>query len=355
MKAEKRNGKWRVRVYDYTDENGVKHNRSFTADTKAEALYLAADFKANKKGKPRMGMTVGDAIDKYIALKPMLSPTTLTAYERMRKFGFQDVIHTPVEKLDDLVMQEAINREAMRISEKTGKVISTKTLVNEWGLLASALRYVCKKTFIVTLPKKQKHHKRYPEPKEVLDAIVGTDIELPCLLSIWLTFRMSEIRGLRCSDYDGRFIRVDRVIVDTNHGSVIKDNAKTEASLRYREVKPYLRELIENTDAYRHYLKTGKDGFIIQTDRDRIYRHWKAICREHNWDLTFHDLRHLSASIMVFVGVPQRYSMDFGGWETPDVMQGNYQHILADERAYYEGVIGEWFAENLPKKSAQEI
>ena len=37
-------GNWRVRVYDYTDESNVRHYRSFTAATKKECSYMAAEF-----------------------------------------------------------------------------------------------------------------------------------------------------------------------------------------------------------------------------------------------------------------------------------------------------------------------
>ena len=51
-KAKKlKSGNWRCLVYDYTDENGKRHYESFTAETKKEAEYLAAEFALNKKRK----------------------------------------------------------------------------------------------------------------------------------------------------------------------------------------------------------------------------------------------------------------------------------------------------------------
>ncbi len=35
-------GKWRVRVYDYTDEDGKRHYKSFTSQYKGDAEYLAS-------------------------------------------------------------------------------------------------------------------------------------------------------------------------------------------------------------------------------------------------------------------------------------------------------------------------
>ena len=36
-------GRWRIQVYDYTGENGKIYRKSFTAETKKEAEFLAAD------------------------------------------------------------------------------------------------------------------------------------------------------------------------------------------------------------------------------------------------------------------------------------------------------------------------
>lgn len=355
MKPVKRGKRWNVRVYDYTDADGKVHMKSFTADTKAQAEYLAAQYKLTKTDKTReKDMTVGQAIDKYLVLRPMLSPTTMTGYERMRKYGFQDIMDLPVSKLDDIVLQEAVNRESMRISERTGKPISVKTLKNEYGLLVSALKTVCKKTYIISLPKKQKHTKEYPEIPDVIAALQGTDVELPCMLALLLTFRMSEIRGLMCSDYEDGYIQIKRVMVDTNRGTIVKDDAKTQGSLRKRKVSPYLHQLITSTESWKRW-EDGEDGFLITMSRDKIVRHWIHICEQNGWGLTFHDLRHLAASGMIIAGIPLRYAMDFGGWENNDTLEKTYQHVLTDERDRYEDLISAYFDQYLSRNLSNDL
>ena len=44
-------GSWRVLVYDCTDQNGKRRYKSFTAETKKEAEYLAAEYTLKKKNK----------------------------------------------------------------------------------------------------------------------------------------------------------------------------------------------------------------------------------------------------------------------------------------------------------------
>ncbi len=52
-KAKKlKSGSWRCLVYDYTDLDGKQHYESFTAPTKKEAEYLAAEFSLTKTTIP---------------------------------------------------------------------------------------------------------------------------------------------------------------------------------------------------------------------------------------------------------------------------------------------------------------
>ena len=341
-------GKWTAQVYLYTDENGRKVHPRVTADTKQDLLLKVALLKASGKEPSKDQMTVRGAIDKYIELRPSLSPTTLTGYEKMKRFAFQDIMDVPVKDLDDIKVQEAVNRECSRISERTGKPISVKTVKNEYGLLASALKAVCKKTFVIGKLENQKHIKEYPEIPEVIHALVGTDIELPCLLSLWLTFSMSEIRGIKCSDIRDGCVTINRVIVDTNQGAVVKDNAKVSTRLRKHELPPYIMGLIEKTPEYQHYKDTGEDGFLITAERGGIYLKCKAVAKSLGYDLTFHDLRHLSASCMLFLGIPSKYMMERGGWKAPQIMESVYQHTLTDERKTFDQVVNKYFEENIP-------
>lgn len=35
--------------------------------------------------------------------------------------------------------------------------------------------------------------------------------------------------------------------------------------------------------------------------------------------ITFHDLRHLNASVMLMLGIPDKYAMERGGWSSPNI------------------------------------
>jgi len=48
--------------------------------------------------------------------------------------------------------------------------------------------------------------------------------------------------------------------------------------------------------------------------------------------MRFHDLRHLNASVMVKLGIPDKYAMERGGWATNQTLKNVYQHTFSEER-----------------------
>lgn len=347
-KARKlKSGAWNIQVYDYTDTNGKRHYQSFTASTKAEAEYLAASFKTNRTQKPeKISMTVQEAIDKYIELSEVLSPTTLSAYEKIKQFAFQGIMDINIDDLTDDMMQIAVNTESKRIGLQTKKRISPKTVKNEYTLLASALR-TQGKTFHVKLPAVQKKVKDYPPPQTVLNAIRGSSIELPCMLAMWLSFSLSEIRGIMCSSIRDDYIFIDRVLVDVDGCSVLKDNAKVESRLRKHHIPSHIKKLIHKQDTWKRYKATGQDCLLIDLTIHQIRDKWQRLCRNNGIELSFHGLRHMNASIMAMLNIPEKYAMERGGWSTPHTMKSVYQHTFSQERVAVDQRIDEYFEQML--------
>lgn len=279
--------------------------------------------------------TIGDVVDKYIDLCKVLSPTTVDGYERMRRTAFPHFMDVPIDGLTEQTVQQAVNIEAFREGRR-GR-ISPKTLANEWGLISSSLWRIARLKFEIRLPKRQPKYKDYPEPADVLHAVIGTEIELPCLLALWLSFSMSEIRGLMWSDIHEDIITINRTIVDVGIYPTVKDTAKTGARKRRHKLPPYLLDLLARTE--------HTSEFIVPQNHNVIYGKFKRLMAKHNLGITFHDLRHLNASIMVALGVPDRYAMERGGWSTPYVMQRVYQHTFTSQRLAVDYLVDSYFAD----------
>ena len=99
-------GSWRCRVYSHTDENGHKHQESFTASTKAEAEMMAAEYAASKKRRARHDLTVSEAIEGYItAREAVSSPSTIRGYKPMQRNYYDSIGRLKVRNLTSEDMQ----------------------------------------------------------------------------------------------------------------------------------------------------------------------------------------------------------------------------------------------------------
>lgn len=351
-KARKlKSGNWNIQVFDYRDPSGKGHYTSITAPTKLECEIKARVYqKDHPQRDASQDMTVGAAVDRYLSLCGTLSPTTSDRYNSLRKNAFQSLMDTPVKKLTTASVQAAINAECLRPS-KNGTV-SAKTVKNGWGLISAALHKICGLTFDVSLPKAKRQIKQYPDPQVVLDAIMHSSVKLPCLLSMWCTFSLSEILGIKCSSIKDGCVYIDQVRVTTKDGLVEKSVAKTLTRNRAQRIPEYLMDLIWQTDTYQRYLNTGQDDYLISTPRSTIYHAWKRASK--GLGLSFHDLRHMSASVMLQLNIPGKYAQERGGWATDHVMKTVYQHTFSAERLAIDAKINDYFEKSLNAQSERE-
>ena len=359
-------GSWRCLVYSHTEkvwdaEKGVwkdqRKYESFTSDDttlkgKAAAELMAAQFKVEKAKQPRqarrkddmLDRTVSEAIDRYLEVKGnLLSPTTIQDYRCIQRNAFPGLMGLRLRDLDEDTLDEAINAEYKRVSKKrcrNPKSISPKRVRNEWGLLSAILnKYHKGLEYEPTLLDSPDRQKELIHPQTVLDILKGDYIELPALLAIWLSFSLSEIRGLtksRSISADGQYLTIREVVVDVDGEAVHKELAKNRWRNRTHRIPPYIRSLIEQVPT---------DELVTISGR-AIYHRWVKLLRRNGLPhMTFHDLRHESASIMALLRVPDKYAMERGGWKSDKVMKKVYTHTFPEERQKVDNIIDGYFEE----------
>lgn len=366
-------GSWRCLAYSHTEriwdekKKEWKDKRiyeSFTSDDpspqgKREAEAAAAMFQVNKsrtitkKRHDYGNMTLKEAIDKYIESREGLnrSPTTLQDYRCIQKNGFPDLMNMKLKEIDIDILQDAISTEAKRPSNKnhTPKPISAKRLKNEWGLICSVLHKYTNLSGLeeIELPQITPRIPELPPAKKVLQIIRGTDIELPVLLAIWLSFSMSEIRGLtKSKSISGNYITIREVIVDINGHPYRKDMAKNPTRNRRHRIPPYIKTLIDQVEG---------DTLVPMRGRT-LYRHWIKLQDENGMDrITFHDLRHLNASVMALLRVPDKYAQERGGWKSDKVMKNVYMQTFSEEREKVDNMIDSYFEDAMQHEMQHEI
>lgn len=320
-------GNYRVQLYIGKDETGKRIYKSFTDPDPDAAIMAAREYKESK-GKPEV-ITVGAAVDQYIQSKEnILSPSTIEGYETVKA--------RRIESIKDLEVHEFDSAAAQRYVNELCRSFSPKTVRNTWGLVSSAICSICpEKRYNITLPAKQKQIREMPDAQDVINAIRGTDIELPALLAMWLSLRMSEVRGLKYKDITRNVLTVRRAVLLLHGGDVVREQTKTYNSTRRITLPPYLVKLIG---------KGEPDEYIVKMAKNTIYSkftaHIEAAGLPH---MRFHDLRHMNASIMLQLGIPEKYAMERGGWTTNSTLQNVYQHTFSKERALVDEKVDEYF------------
>lgn len=326
-KAEKLpSGNYRVRV-QYYDEAGNRKHKSVTGRTEAEALYLAELERGKvREDKPEVGdMTLLTVCEKYIEdNKRFLSPTTITGYRQICRNYFPRLFAMRFQYVTNKAIQREIDADFTH---------SPKSLYNAVGFLSAVLK-ANDPDFVmsVKLPKRRRDVRPIPSMDEVgtiLNAVNGTDMDIPVSLAIYLGMRLSEIRGLRFKDVNNGKAFIHTVIVQTDEGSVEKNSTKNVTSTRVVNLPSELYEKIRA-------LNGDLDEFIVPLTHSMIEKRFTKLLQGLNIQhYKFHDLRHCNASIMLRLNVPTKYQMTRGGWATDSTLKTVYQHTMAD----YESII----------------
>ena len=184
--------------------------------------------------------------------------------------------------------------------------------------------------------------------EEVLGWIIGTDLELPCLLAMWLSMRISEVRGLQFRDIapDGKSLSVCRAKLYFDGKDILRDCNKTYESTRLNSLNPYLLELIRNVP------HDHEDDFIVTLSYPYIWKHFKQLTKAHGYDMTFHKLRHEFATTLNDLGIPADYIQKLGGWATDNVMKAVYTHTTSAKEVEYQRKIDDYFMSIIRKKAS---
>ena len=323
-------GNWNVKVFVGYDDNGKKIRKSFTAATRWEVERQAAEYLESRNDK-KPTITVGEAIDSYIASKEnVLAPSTIRGYKTVRRNRLPSIMLLDITEVNSINMQFAINEDARKVEWKS--INEAKNLI-----VAACRMYGVKLDLSVTLPAKKRKIKKLPTAEQVIKAIKGSDVELPCMLSIWLSLRVSEVRGLQFRDIENNVVTVCRSRICLNSKDTIRENNKTFYSTRQLTIPSYIQGLIDK-------VKHDKDtDFIVDMDYQTLCRHFKKQLALYGLSMNFHDLRHLNASVMLMLGVPDKYAMERGGWSTNHTLKSVYQHTFSDERKAVDTKIDNYF------------
>lgn len=329
-------GSWRVNQYVGKDADGKRVYKSFTADSKKEAEFMAADYVMNNRFSPNApNMTVGQAIENYITIKDqILSPSTIRLYRHIRKNQFQRLMDVKLDKLTQDMVQSEINAMS--------KTLAPKTIRNNYSLLYTAVKYYKPGTvFNVALPQAKKKELYIPTPQEVNQIIhfaAGTPMEIPIVLAAGLGLRKSEILALKWDnvDFDHHTITIDSAIVLGPEHKLYEKAPKSTAGNRTIDAPDMVLDCLQ-----RH---RNNGVYVCTVSEPMIYDNFIGILDKLGIQhFRFHDLRHYYASVMLALGVPDKYAMERMGHATNTMLKTVYQHTMADKQKEISQNINNFF------------
>ena len=71
--------------------------------------------------------------------------------------------------------------------------------------------------------------------------------------------------------------------------------------------------------------------------------------------MTFHDLRHVNASVMALLKVPDKYAQERGGWHSDAIMKNTYMQTFSSERIAIDDQIDNYMSDVIFNNSAERI
>jgi len=331
-------GTWRVLLYVGKDETGKRQYESFTADTKAQAELLAAKRKSEielgiQKEKHPTTMTVGEAMDRYIDdREDVASPKTIRDYRGYRRLYFQRLMSIKVRDLTTEMIQKEINKEA--------KFLSPKSIYNIWGLLRAALADVNPEAhYRVRLPKRERKEMKIPTNEQLIQLFEyaeGKRIEIPIILAATCGMRRGEIAGLDLAhdvNYKSGEISINKAVVKDTAGEWVVKAPKTAGSKRKIMAPEWVIDKLWSAH---------QDGYEAMNP-DHISTTFAKLSKKLEIHIRFHDLRHYYASLMLALGIPDKYAMANMGHSTPDMLKNVYQHLMEDKKSEFSSQITSYF------------
>lgn len=324
-KAKKRpSGSWRVQLYVGADPvTGKRKYKSFTADTKKEAEYIAAQYRMGIEQKQKSPLTFKQAAEEYIALRSnVLSPWTVTSYKRILAHDLPSLHKLPLSDLDQDVIQRFINMYSLDHSPKTVRNVHA-FITRIIGVHYPNIK------FTTTLPSKIKHQITIPTDDQILLAIQSADGYMPLIIRVAssLGLRRAEICALTWADISNGSLNIDKALAKNPEKQWVLKAPKSFAGTRTVTVPPALLSLILSS---RPEDALDSDR-IFPVNPDYITKHWYLLCKSLGFSCRFHDLRHYNASVMLSLGVPDKYAMQRMGHATTNMLKTVYQHLINEK------------------------
>lgn len=327
-KNELPSGNVRLRVYDYTGHDGVKHYRSFTGPSKAAAQMMVKEWRENKQ-LCAVKNTVYDVVEDYLTInESRWSVTTYRTYKGYLRYFAEYPI-------GDIKLHELTNSHVQRFVNDLAIVVSGKTVRNVYQVLKPAVELKREDfRFRVVLPAAERSEKHLPtaeEVKRVFDACNVTELRIAILCALQGMMRRGEVCAVTFDDvdYTNKTITINKAYAQNIDNEFVLKRPKTSSSIRTVAVSDTLLDLIRSLGR--------KRGEVLRLTPTRLSRRFdKTVIRAKVTPFSFHALRHLGESTASAINMPAVYTEQIGGWQHgSEVRTRHYDHVIGEEQKKY--------------------
>jgi integrase len=331
---------WRVR---YRDPARRERSKSFKRKIDAERFLIAIEA-SKMEGRwvdPRLGKTpLQDLAERWLASRLSIRPKTrdrdVSMLRRHVLEAFADVAVDHISKRD----------VQLWVSELSEEGYSPWTVRKAYQLLSNIMAEAVDQRMIpespcrrISLPRFQHQERRFLSPDEVERLVAAVHERCGALVyaAVYLRCRWAELAGLKRSQPDLLRRRVRIVGTIERDGGTYRytEETKTSASRRTIGVPGLLAEILALHLARApgsEWVFPAPEGGFLRYDNGRP-RVWEpAVQRAGLGGLTFHELRHTSAAIMVDQGADPLQVQRRLGHKDIGTALGFYGRLFPKER-----------------------
>lgn len=320
-----------------------------------ENLKRTYETKESMENMDGSRLLMTDYMDEWLKIvKPLVERATYKSYDNMVSAR----IRPHFEKLNLLLTEVEPKHIKMLYDEILEQGYTTNTVIHYHAVLHQALAYAVKNDYIlsnpadrVKRPKKNKHISNFYTKEEILtllDIAKDDPIYIPIVLSAYYGFRRSETLGMRWSaiDFENKTITVNHKVTElTENGKTIvyaEDKLKTKSSYRTLPLIPVVEEkLLEHKAKLERnqklfgnsYCKEYMD-YVCVDEMGKLFRpnfvsdHFGWLLKKYGLKkLTFKELRHSCASMLVAEGIPMKSIQEWLGHSNFSTTADIYSHI----------------------------
>jgi integrase len=345
-------GAYRTQIYLGKDPaTGKKIVESFSDPDYQTVVRWAMDRMRDREQSAELRktpgkMTLGEAIDAYIAVKSsVLSPSTIKNYKAFRRTGMQHLMDVPLQRITQSDLQAAINVEAA--------TLAAKTVRNHYGVITATMAmYVPNIRMNITLPQRQKPDICIPAEKDIkliLNAAKDTPMDAPLHLAACCGMRRGEICALKWSDinFKKNTLTIRSAVVYDENEQLVEKAPKTKAGKRTVYMLPVVADSLKRTKATQEAEGEKSSNVVPLTPAAMINRFIRLQTKLDIPKFRFHDLRHYTVSVMLLLNIPKKYIADYVGHETENMIDQVYGHIMQEKKASFTDQLQDYFSKNL--------